>query len=193
MKKRTKEEKIVIKKEKEDNQQAESLYIDKILPIIDFDDELGIAIMEDGTFCDCFSIVCKDLNSITADQLAMDVLTWEKVYKTYAGDLKIVSFSFPTDTREQQEYIEYKLAETQNPILREFLHRRQGELEYVNREYLMRESALFFFARTPAEYKNNFTALRALLSSSITPLIKPMPVEKKKKLLFKMCNKNLNH
>lgn len=192
-KKKTKEEKEQEKVQRELEQKAEEMYIDKILPIVSFDEDVGIGIMDDGTFCDCFSIVCKDLNSITEDQLTLDILTWEKLYKTYAGDLKIVSFSFPTDTKDQQSYVGYKIQVTENPILKHFLQQREKELEIVHRDYLSRESALFFFASSPAEYKKNYAAIHTLLAGSMTPMVRKMEKEKKKKLFFKMCNKNLNH
>lgn len=189
----SKGEKKLKRAEEEKNKEVEEMYIDKILPVIDFDEQIGVGIMEDGSFCDCFSIVCKDLNSITQDELTMDVLSWEKVYKTYAGDLKIISFSFPTDTADQQSYVEYKLAKTANPVLKELLHIKQDELEIIHSDFMTREAALFFFSTSPEEYKNNYASLKALLSNSVSPLIRTMDPQKKKRIFFKMCNKNLNH
>ena len=84
------------------------------LPIIDFDEELQLPIMEDGSFCDFLEIITKDLQNISEDQLQIDKLMWEKLFDTYPDDLKIVSFSFPASTMQQQRYLEYIL-ERQKP------------------------------------------------------------------------------
>ena len=63
------------------------------LPIVDFDEQLGLAVMEDGTFCDFLEIITKDLRNLSDDQLLFDKMLWEKLFDTYSDDLKIISIS----------------------------------------------------------------------------------------------------
>ena len=77
------------------------------LPIVDFDEQLGLAVMEDGTFCDFLEIITKDLRNLSDDQLLFDKMLWEKLFDTYSDDLKIISFSFPAETDSQQRYLSH--------------------------------------------------------------------------------------
>lgn len=186
-----KRERGITKQEKEKRKKAETLLVEEITPIVAFDEELGVGIMEDGSLCDCFQIVTKDLNSLSRDQLLRDALTWDKLYKTYAGDLKEVFFSYPTETEQQQRYVEHKLRTTENPIYRKFLIQRLRELQNAHTLYLTRGSALFFFAKNPTEYKSNYIAVYTTLTRTNQPLIRKMSNERKKQIFFRLYNKNL--
>lgn len=96
------------------------------LPIVDFDEQLGLAVMEDGTFCDFLEIITKDLRNLSDDQLLFDKMLWEKLFDTYSDDLKIISFSFPAETDSQQRYLSHLLDRTENPGYRHFLPNENG-------------------------------------------------------------------
>ena len=59
--------------------EKEILYIEELLPVVDFDRELNVAIMEDGTYCDFLSITTKDLTSLSEDEIRWDLTMWEKL------------------------------------------------------------------------------------------------------------------
>ena len=44
------------KQEQKAKRIAEHLYIDEILPLVDFEETLGAGVMEDGSLCDCLQI-----------------------------------------------------------------------------------------------------------------------------------------
>ena len=115
------------------------------LPIVDFDEQLGLAVMEDGTFCDFLEIITKDLRNLSDDQLLFDKMLWEKLFDTYSDDLKIISFSFPAETDSQQRYLSHLLDRTENPGYRHFLQMRMEELQGIPRLFLTQSFVLCFF------------------------------------------------
>ena len=60
------------------------------LPIVDFDEQLGLAVMEDGTFCDFLEIITKDLRNLSDDQLLFDKMLW----KSFLIRIRMISKSF---------------------------------------------------------------------------------------------------
>lgn len=154
-------------------------------------DEAGVGVMEDGSLCDCFQIITKDLNSISKDELLRDILIWDKLYKIYSGDLKIVFFSYHAETEGQQQYVEYKLTKTKNPMFKEFLQEKLQELKRVHDLYVTPGVALFFYGQNQTEYKNNYITIYTTLTKASRPLIRKMSAERKKRLFFQLCNKTV--
>ncbi len=74
-----------------------------IVPI-KYDKKLNIGKLPDGTIVDLFQIVCKDLKNLDDVSNQMDILSWIKLYSTYADDLKITASFFPVDTSAQIRY-----------------------------------------------------------------------------------------
>lgn len=194
--KKSKSSKSKKKKNKIDNQiekkekEIEALYIEDVLPIVDYNDELDILVMSDGTYCDFLEITTSDLTSLSEDELSYNIMLWEKLYKIYAGNLKIISFSFPTDTEQQQKYLRYKILKTDNPIYRRVLEEKLEKAEEVAVNHMTRSFALVFYAKSISEYRNNYLNIRAVLSNVNRPLIKVMSKEKKLAIIEKLCNKN---
>lgn len=161
------------------------------LPIIDFDEELQLPIMEDGSFCDFLEIITKDLQNISEDQLQIDKLMWEKLFDTYPDDLKIVSFSFPASTMQQQRYLEYILEKTKNPGYKQFLQMRLEELVGIPKVFLMQSFILVFYAKGYADYKNKYINIMSAVGKAAHPLVRVISAERKKAIIGKLCNKNL--
>lgn len=186
-----KKKKTAHKEETQSKKRSEALSEQELLPIVAFDEELGLGIMEDGTYCDLLEIKTKDLASASEDQLLLDRYAWEKLYMTYAGDLKIISFSFPTDTDEQQQYFRYKADTAEDPVYRRMLREKLHEVQATSQNFPVNSFVLMFFSRTLSEYKNNYMTIKAALAR--TPaLISSLPPEKKKAVFQRLYDKNLN-
>ena len=76
----------------------------ELLPIIGMDK--GLFCMSDGSYMDIFRIVTKDLISAAESEIEFDMLQFEKFYKMYAADCKLIGINFPTDTKRQQQYFQ---------------------------------------------------------------------------------------
>ena len=155
------------------------------LPIVDFDEQLGLAVMEDGTFCDFLEIITKDLRNLSDDQLLFDKMLWEKLFDTYSDDLKIISFSFPAETDSQQRYLSHLLDRTENPGYRHFLQMRMEELQGIPR------LVLCFFSKGFADYKDKYINITGSIGKTGHPLIKTISPARKKAIIRKLCNKNM--
>ncbi len=161
------------------------------LPIVNFDEELGLAIMEDGTLCDFLEIITKDLRNLSDDQLLFDKMLWEKLFDTYSDDLKIISFSFPAETEQQQRYLARVLERTENPGYKHFLQMRMEELQGIPRMFLTQSFVLCFFSKGFADYKNKYINITSSVGKTGHPLIRTISKERKKAIIKKMCNKNV--
>lgn len=181
--KKEKEEK---KRKKQNKQKAELIP----LPVVDID-EYGLLILEDGTYADMFEITTKDLMSLSEDDLKWDQYMWDKLYKIYDSDLKIISFSFPTDTRDQQLYFKYLLDKAENPATRHFLQQKLEEVEGVSYKFLTNSFVLVFYAKTLQDYRNKSLNIMSVLTRSNHTMATPITVEQKKMIITKLCNKNL--
>lgn len=166
--------------------------IQEVLPLTGYDETLDAAVMEDGSLCDCLRIRTKDLNSISAEDVLRDNLIWEKLYKTYPGDLSILFFSYPAETGPQQRYLEHKLQTVRNPIYRKFLKGKLQELKQVHALYRSRGAVLLFYAKNPAEHRTCLRLLEMALLQNGRPLTRRIHTNEKKALFFRLCNKNMN-
>ena len=94
------------RKEKKQNKaaekQAQKILAAEIFPVIAGDEKESCFVMENGSFMDMFQINCKDLISASEDIVTFDNYTWDIFYKTYAKDVKIISFNFPADTAKSK-------------------------------------------------------------------------------------------
>lgn len=161
------------------------------LPIVNFDEELGLAVMDDGTLCDFLEIITKDLRNLSDDQLLFDKMLWEKLFDTYSDDLKIISFSFPAETEQQQRYLTHILDRTENPGYKHFLKMRMEELQGIPRMFLTQSFMLCFFAKGFADYKNKYINIMAAVGKTGHPLVRTISAARKKAIIKKLCNKNL--
>ena len=92
----------------------EKIYIPKgtaeLLPFVCIDK--GLFYMNDKSYVDFMQIVTKDLISASESEIEFDMLQFEKFYKMYAADCKIIGINFPTDTKRQQQCFQHKINTT---------------------------------------------------------------------------------
>ena len=171
--------------------EKEILYIEELLPVVDFDRELNVAIMEDGSYCDFLEITTKDLTSLSEDEVRWDLTMWEKLFKIYEDDIKIISFAFPTDTSRQAEYLQEKIEKTENPTYRKFLQTKLEEVEGVSIKFLTQSFVLMYFAKSLTDYKNKAITIMSVLGKNVNPLVRTIDADRKIAILNKLMNKNV--
>ena len=157
----------------------------ELLPIIGMDK--GLFCMSDGSYMDIFRIVTKDLISAADSEIELDMLQWEKFYKMYAADCKIIGINFPTDTKRQQQYFQHKINTAENPFYKEILQTKYDELVDVNLYYTDREYYLMIFCPSYEKYLEARNIITVTLKN--VGLISDISVEKKIMILTKLCNK----
>lgn len=191
MKKSTKKEKTNKKPEQSKEERLQELYMDSLLEIVDFDEELGVGIMRDGRIVDCFEIVCYDLQNESDAEINLKMLTWEKLLSIYGDDLKIISSFFPVSTSKQVNYLLNVLERTDNPLYRELLKSRINDFKWIHDNYVNRSFLLFFYSKNIAEYQDHYTRIIVTLNG-YNNLVIPLSNEVKKEQLYLLHNKNLN-
>lgn len=174
------------KEKKKLEKEAKKVLLSEIFPVIAGDASESCFIMENGTYMDMFQISCKDLIASSADVVMFDNYTWDIFYKTYARDIKIVSFNFPTDTQEQREYISHKLYNTANPVFLDMLSDKLQEAEYIAKSRKDREFVLMFFADSVDDLREKRAVIFGNLSRPAVPLVRRITYEKKEKILYKL-------
>lgn len=158
----------------------------ELLPIIGMDK--GLFCMSDDSYMDIFRIVTKDLISAAESEIELDMLQWEKFYKMYAADCKIIGINFPTDTKRQQQYFQHKINTADNPLFKEILQTKYEELVDVNLYYTDREYYLMVFCPSYEKYLEAVNIITVTLKN--VGLVQEISKEKKIGILTKLCNKS---
>ena len=171
------------------NPKEEKIYIPKstaeLLPFVCT--HKGLFYMNDKSYVDIMQIVTKDLISASESEIEFDMLQFEKFYKMYAADCKIIGINFPTDTKRQQQYFQHKINTTDNPLFKEILQTKYDELVDVNLYYTDREYYLMIFCPSYEKYLEARNIITVTLKN--VGLISDISVEKKIMILTKLCNK----
>lgn len=183
-----KEKKQRKKQEKTTAKEVQRLLISEIFPVIAGDEKESCFLLENGTYMDMFQINSKDLASSPEDIVMFDNYTWDIFYKTYAKDIKILSFYFPADTLEQRNYISYKLYNTENPVFKDMLYDKLEEAEFIAKNRKDREYVLMFFASSVDDLREKRAVIFGNLSRPAVPLVRRITYEKKEKILYKLGN-----
>lgn len=176
------------KQEKTAAKEVQRLLISEIFPVIAGDEKESCFLLENGTYMDMFQINSKDLASSPEDIVMFDNYTWDIFYKTYAKDIKILSFYFPADTLEQRNYISYKLYNTENPVFKDMLYDKLEEAEFIAKNRKDREYVLMFFASSVDDLREKRAVIYGNLSRPAVPLVRRITYEKKEKILYKLGN-----
>ena len=157
-----------------------------LLPFVCIDK--GIFYMRDKSYMDIFQITTKDLIAAPDSDVEFDMLQFEKFYKMYAADCKIIGINFPTDTAPQQQYYQHLIGRTENPVFRDYLQQKYEELVDINLNFTDREYYLMIFAPTYEKYIEAKNIIKVTLE--YTGLLKETDVDRKIKIITKLCNKS---
>ena len=157
----------------------------ELLPFVGIDK--GLFLMRDNSYMDIFRIITKDLISASESEIEFDMLQFEKFYKMYAADCKIIGINFPTDTKRQQQYFQHKINTTDNPLFKEILQTKYEELVDVNLYYTDREYYLMIFCPSYEKYLEARNIITVTLKN--VGLISDIDTEKKIRIITKLCNK----
>ena len=157
-----------------------------LLPFVGTDK--GLFLMQDNSYMDIFRIITKDLISASEFEIELDMLQFEKFYKMYAVDCKIIGINFPTDTKCQQQYYRHKIDSTDNPFFKNILQTKYEELVDVNLYCTDREYYLMIFSESYEKYLEAKSIITVTLKNA--DLAEEISIDKKISILAKLCNKS---
>jgi hypothetical protein len=104
-------------------------------------------------------------------------------FRIYKADLKIISMNYPTNTRQQQAYLTYKLQQPGLEKYADMLNEKLVALQYLEKNTTDREAFIMVFARD----ENQYATLRRLISRSGL-IVVPISREKKENIIFQLNN-----
>lgn len=164
--------------------------IGKLLPIVEYEDDLKCYKYCDGSYMNLYQINSKDLVSSNMDDIEMDCFKWAKFYKSYGDDIQLITMKFPCNTKKQQAYWEKRMENNRNPLFTPLIQTSLNELVYREKHTTSREFYLQLFYKTEEELQERMSVLESTLEISRYGLICEIPKEKKTQVLFKLANKN---
>lgn len=188
-KKLLKEKKKLKKKELKEIRKEDKkvlLTTKELLPFKDADDDDSI-ITKMGHI-DIFQIDSKDIYSLNEIERKMHIYSFVSFLRGYVYDFKLISMKFPVNTLKQQRFLEKKLKECDNEIYANFLKEKLDQLIFLEENRQNKEFYIMIFIKDT----DNKEEVKGLLlrNQNIAIQLKPLEVEKKLKILFKLNNPN---
>ena len=188
-KKSLKEEKKLKKKElKEIRKENKKVLLTtkELLPFKDADDDDSI-ITKIG-YIDIFQIDSKDIYSLNEIERKMHIYSFVSFLRGYVYDFKLITMKFPVNTLKQQRFLEKKLKECDNEIYANFLKEKLEQLIFLEENRQNKEFYIMIFIKDT----DNKEEVKGLLlrNQNMAIQLKPLDVEKKLKILFKLNNPN---
>lgn len=162
--------------------------VSDVIGVTGYDENLECYTIKNGLM-DIVQINSKDLINSSDDEVEYDCLKFAKFYKTYADDLKIITMNFPCSTEQPQQYLEYKMQQTENDVFQRFLQRYEDELTWIAKNDTTREYFYMIFGKDPEDMEKNLRTMRSVLGTGKTGLIHSISTQKKHQILFRLNNK----
>lgn len=187
-KKLLKEKKKLKKKELKEIRKEDKkvlLTTKELLPFKDADDD---SIITQMGHIDIFQIDSKDIYSLNEIERKMHIYRFVSFLRGYVYDFKLISMKFPVNTLKQRKFLEKKLKECDNEIYANFLKEKLDQLIFLEENRQNKEFYIMIFIRDT----DNKEEVKGLLlrNQNIAIQLKPLEVEKKLKILFKLNNPN---
>lgn len=167
--------------------QRQNVKTPDLLPFVQYKNDCFY--MKNGKFADFLKIICQDIPSMSEDEAADINYCFERFYRTYGADIKLIGINMPVDTTKNQKYIKHKLEVSRNPVQTRFLNSELAEEEYAQEVLTQREYYIMFFFDTLEERNDSIETCCRTLGEHF--LIDRLNLQEKETLLFTMCNKNV--
>lgn len=166
--------------------QKKNIEIPDLLPFVEYKNNCFL--MKNGKYLDFLKIICKDVLSLSQDSQDTINYTYEKFYRTYAGDIKLVGINMPVDTTPNQKYIKHKLDTTDNPIQKMFLEEELAQEEVAGEILTQREYYIMFFFDSIKERDKAIADCCYTLGNHF--LVDTISQGEKEAVIRQLCNKN---
>lgn len=158
-----------------------------LLPFVQYKDNCFL--MRNGKYVDILKLICKDVLSLSQDNQDTINYTYEKFYRTYGGDIKLIGTNMPVDTTQNQKYIKHKLNTTENPIQKIFLEEELAQEEIAGEILTQREYYIMFFFNSIKEHDKAIEDCCYTLGNHF--LVDKISQSEKEAVIYQLCNKNI--
>lgn len=140
---------------------------------------------EENEIIDVFQLRGKSYYNASDTEIEIMVDRLANFYRLYKNDIKIIGMNYPTNTRNQQAFLTYKLQQPELQKYEAILNEKIATLQYLENSTTDREAFIMIFARDESHYR----VLCDLLDRSILQ-VEQIPIEKKENIIFQLNNMN---
>ncbi len=168
---------------------APKVYTADKIPVIAVDPETNAFLLDDGGLVDVLKITTKDYQYLSEQDKEFDDLLYDRLFRTYPEDLKIVSLYFPVDTSNQISHFRKMRDRTENPLFRNLLNNEIDLFYWIRQERREKEYFLFYFVADRTKHRERQTHIISTLSKGAVPLVRYMDVANKTAVLKLLNNK----
>lgn len=168
--------------------QKKNIEMPDLLPFVEYKNDCFL--MRNGKYVDILKLICNDVLSLSQDSQDTINYTYEKFYRTYAGDIKLIGINIPVDTTPNQKYIKHKLDTTDNPIQKMFLEEELAQEEVAAEILTQREYYIMFFFNSIKERDKAIEDCCHTLGKHF--LVDEINQSEKEAVIYQLCNKNIS-
>lgn len=158
-----------------------------LLPLCDYDEENECFIATYGTM-DILQLRSKNLYALNEQEMVREIRGLWKFFRSYSPDIKFMALNLPVNTLIQQQYIDHRIGQTQNPVYLYYLKQKKWELQLLEKNRVNREYFIFIFAKNAQSLLDRKRSVKKKLQANLAP--SEISLEKKISVLYKMSNQN---
>lgn len=184
--------KMLFKKERGNKKSRENIVKTNldIMPVREYDVKLNAFILQDSNYLDLLEIIPKDRGNLKDEELQYEIYMFQKFFRLYLPDHKIISLNFPINTKKQRNNLEFAIENTLDPIRKEWLEREIRELESLEETVTRREFYFMYFGYDKNSFVKNKSNVIRWTNRGRSKLLKEMNKGKKIQIITKLNNMN---
>ena len=180
-----------VKKEKAKKAKTQKIgsFVTDVLPVkgITDSDEGGFIKLKEG-YMDILQLGGHNLAGMEQSEIHEIINAYEMLSVLYAYPYKVVSMNIPVNTSSQQQFFRKKLEKETDEHKRYCLLTSLSEMEVFNEESNNKEFFVFIYGKSIEELREN---RKDFIFYSGQLNIYPIPINKKRVVLFRLANANL--
>ncbi len=186
--------KIAIKRDRQERKKSKDKSIDltvlSVMPYKQITQE-GYLMLDDNTYLEMYQFETHALSTINEDENSGLMIKLANFYRINIEDLKIISFKYPSDTEEQQNYWLHKYENTSNPLQKQYCHEQIRRLQLSAKSHKEMDHYCFVYAET----KRSMDVMKENIRQTNNGLLKrkSLSAKKKENVLFQLNNMNTQY
>lgn len=154
-----------------------------VFPIRDYQNKDDHFVTEDGSIIDLFQIRGRSYYKASDEEVEDLVERLTSFFRMYKSDLKFIAMNYPTNTKNQQAFLTYKLQQPELAQYEDLINEKLATLQYLEENTTDREAFVFVFADSTAQYET----LCGMLNRSDFHVMK-IDQQKKENIVFQLNN-----
>lgn len=157
-----------------------------VFPIRDYLTQENYFITNQNTILNLFQIQGRCYYDASDEEIENLVYSNAKFLQKYSDDFKIISMNYPTNTRQQQDFLSYMMQREDLQKFSDMLQKKLESLQALEQNTTDRQAFVMVFAKDKGHYQE----LLRLLYGNPYFVIQTISREKKENIIFQLNNMN---